>query len=206
MKNLIEGAKEFSRVEYRNKKELFKKLKDSQSPHTLFIACSDSRVIPDLITKSLPGELFVIRNIANIVPYFRQADEYLSTTSAIEYAVLILNVKNIVICGHSGCGGCKALVQESVPDKIAHVSKWMQLAEKAKKRYEKALKEKKVKETEGYLEKENVIEQINHLLTYPFIKKRYEKEEINIYGWYYDIARGSVYNYDMGKKKFFKIN
>ena len=206
MKNLIKGVREFSRVEYRNKKELFKKLKDSQSPHTLFIACSDSRVIPDLITKSLPGELFVVRNIANIVPYFRQADEYLSTTSAIEYAVLILNVKNIVICGHSGCGGCKALVQETVPDKIAHVSKWMQLAEKAKIRYEKAVKEKKVKETEGYLEKENVIEQINHLLTYPFVKERYENKKIKIYGWYYDIARGSVYNYDMEKKKFLKID
>jgi len=98
-------------------------LSDKQNPHTLFIGCSDSRVAPNLITNSMPGDLFIIRNIANIVPPFRQSSEYLSTTSAIEYAINILHVRSIVVCGHSNCGGCKALGAEK-NDAILHTSRW----------------------------------------------------------------------------------
>ena len=106
MQKLIDGIIKFRKEDFEAHKELFMELKDRQIPHTLFIACSDSRIDPNLITGSKPGELFIIRNIANIVPPYRDTAEFVATTSAIEYAVLMLGVENIIVCGHSNCGGC----------------------------------------------------------------------------------------------------
>ncbi len=132
--NLFEGVIDFNNNEYAKYSKLFKKIAEDQNPHSLFIGCSDSRVVPSLITKTLPGELFVVRNIANLVPPYRNVNEFLSTTSAIEYAVNILCVKNIVVCGHSNCGGCRALYMSDDDLKdIPHTKKWLELAEGAKK-------------------------------------------------------------------------
>ncbi len=202
MKDLFKGVKKFCSSEYSKNKKLFKGLEQSQSPHTLFICCSDSRVLPDLITKSLPGELFVVRNIANLIPYWRRSDEYLATTSAIEYAVLILKVENIVVCGHSDCGGCRALMNPEAAKEAVHVPKWMELAAKAK---EKVLSNSGGHCESGLLEKENVLQQIEHLMTYPFVRDRRASGKLNVYGWYYDIGEGRVYNYDWNKKEFTSI-
>ncbi len=202
MKDLFKGVKKFCSEEYGRKKKLFEELKESQAPHTLFICCSDSRVLPDLITESLPGELFVVRNIANIVPYWRESDEYLATTSAIEYAVLALEVDNIVVCGHSNCGGCKALMNPSSTGKMVHVAKWMELAAPVKEAVSSIEYEKN---KQVCAEKENILQQIKHLMSYPFIKKRSDEGKINVYGWYYDIGVGAVYNYDWEKKEFTRI-
>lgn len=207
MQFLFDGVKEFNKHYFEKNKELFERLSKSQKPHTLFIGCSDSRVVPDLITKSMPGDLFVIRNIANIVPHYRSSSEYLSTTSAIEYAVLVLNIQNIVICGHSNCGGCKALFfNDEQLNKIPHTKKWLELAVNAKKKA--LLIAETVGETENLewlVEQENIVEQMNHILTYPLVEERYNKGEINIYGWYYEIGTGAIYNYNTKEKIFEKI-
>ena len=207
MEILFDGVKEFNRTDFEKNKELFERLGNSQSPHTLFIGCSDSRVVPELITKSLPGDLFIVRNIANVVPYYMESSEYLSTTSAIEYAVLVLNVQSIVICGHSNCGGCRALsLSEDELNKIPHTRKWINLVKNAKNRAEKIVKDAGITENYDWLiEQENIVEQMNNLLTYPFISERYKKKELNVYGWYYDITTGSVYNYNVKEKTFEKI-
>lgn len=207
MKILFDGVKEFGKNEFEKNKELFKRLSKSQKPHTLFIGCSDSRVVPDLITKSLPGDLFVIRNIANVVPYYSSSEEYLSTTSAIEYAVLVLNVENIVVCGHSNCGGCKALFLNNAElEKTPHTKKWVELIKGSKIKAESMITDFDNKDDfEWLVEQENIIEQMNHLLTYPFIEERYKKGLINIYGWYYHIGKGVVYNYNVKNKVFEKI-
>ena len=202
MKDLFKGVKKFCSEEYIRNRELFEKLKESQTPHTLFICCSDSRVLPDIITESLPGELFVVRNIANIVPYWRHSDEYLSTTSAIEYAVMALEVENIVVCGHSNCGGCKALMNPGSTGEMVHVAKWMELAAPVREILS-SMPEGKDKQI--CAEKENVLQQIKHLMSYPFIKKRSEEGKLNVYGWYYDIGSGAVYNYDRDKREFTRI-
>jgi carbonic anhydrase len=205
MKNLFEGVREFRNNDFKKNKELYKNLSDKQNPHTLFIACSDSRVIPNLITKSLPGELFVIRNIANIIPPYNQSSDFLSTTSAIEYAVKVLKVKNIVICGHSNCGGCKALFLENESDTIPYTKKWIELSKTIKGKI-KELKDDFNYQRDYYLvEQENIVLQINNILTYPFIKEKYENNSLNIYGWYYDIGKGTMYNYNRSKKAFEKI-
>ncbi|MDA8158884.1 MAG: carbonic anhydrase [Deltaproteobacteria bacterium] len=213
MSNLFEGVINFNKNEYEKYSELFKKIAEEQNPHTLFIGCSDSRVVPSLITKTLPGELFVVRNIANLVPPYRNINEFLATTSAIEYAVNILNVKNIVVCGHSNCGGCRALYMEDEDLKnIPHTKKWLELAENAKLTVsglniaEGSDIEFVHKQRELLTERENIKEQIKHLHSYPYIQSKLKYGEINIYGWHYIIETGEVYNYSFEKNIYEKIN
>jgi len=207
MKILFNGVKEFTKTEFEKNRKLFERIGKSQQPHTLFIGCSDSRVVPELITKSLPGDLFVVRNIANVVPLYKSSSEYLSTTSAIEYAVLVLNIVNIVVCGHSNCGGCKSLFKDNEElEKTPHTKKWLELIKNSKIKAEKMVKNiGKQKDIEWLVEQENIIEQMNHLLTYPFIEERHKKGLMNIYGWYYHIGKGKVYNYNVKDKVFEKI-
>jgi len=206
---LFSGVIDFYNTEYKSNKKLFETLAEKQQPHTLFIGCSDSRVVPNLITKTLPGELFVIRNIANVVPPYTGQPEDSCTTSAIEYAVNILNVENVVVCGHSNCGGCKALYMDEELQSIPNTKKWLQLAQEAKKAALNILSQHKDysdKELATLTEKENIKLQLQNLLTYPFIQSKLEKKAINIYGWYYIIKTGEVYNYSFEKNDFEKVN
>ena len=184
---------------------LFRKIGKSQKPHTLFIGCSDSRIVPNLITRTLPGELFVIRNIANLVPIYRESQEYLSTTSAVEYAVQMLHVENIIVCGHTNCGGCKAIfMSEKETADIPHTRRWLELMGRVKEQIESQNVQDEVKR-DLMTEQLNIVEQMNHLLTYPYIKERFEQGKIQILGWYYIIETGEVFNYDTEKRAFIKI-
>lgn len=205
MDYLFDGVKYFNKNDFLIHKDLFSELGKKQKPHTLFIGCSDSRVVPNLITKTLPGELFVVRNIANIVPFYRDTDEFVATTSCIEYAVQILGIENIIICGHSNCGGCNALLKSDDELKnIPHTRKWLELSKRVKEKIESEhiIDEE---EKEWRTEQLNIIEQMNHLITYPYIKDKFRNNQINIYGWYYIIETGEVYNYDKNDRVFKKI-
>lgn len=205
MDSLFDGVKEFNANDFLENKTLFEKIGRSQEPHTLFIGCSDSRIVPNLITKTLPGELFVIRNIANLVPPYRTSDEFLATTSAIEYSVKILNVSTILICGHSNCGGCNALyMDEARGAEIPHTRKWLELAKNVRSKMLK-LKIADPAVREWMTEQLNIVEQMNHLLSYPYIREKYNKGELNILGWYYIISTGEVFNYQKQENKFVKI-
>jgi len=198
---LIEGIVKFKKEDFEKNKEFFQGLKEGQKPHTFYIGCSDSRVVPNLITKTLPGELFVVRNIANVVPPFEVNDGTLKCTASIlEYAVKYLEVKNIVVCGHSNCGGLKALFYPKEKlDKLPFVKNWLKLIEDLKEKV-KDIEDEKLREWE--IEQLNIIRQIENLLTYPFVKEKFESRKINIYGWYYIIESGEVYNYNYEKKEF----
>ncbi len=207
MEYLFDGVKEFSSNDFQRYKELFESIGKSQSPHTLFIGCSDSRVVPNLITNTLPGDLFVIRNIANIVPYYRESSDFLATTSAIEYAVKVLKIDNILVCGHSNCGGCNAFyLSDEQMAEVPHTKKWIQLARPVidkVKSYPNLMAD--VIKREWVTEQLNIIEQMNHLLTYPYIRELHNAGNLNILGWYYLIETGEVFNYDKEKRKFIKI-
>jgi carbonic anhydrase len=205
MEALFEGVKEFNKNKFSKYKDLFNDLSYSQTPHTLFIGCCDSRVVPSLLTSSEPGELFVVRNVANMVPYYQVKNEFLATTSAIEYAVLNLDVKHIVVCGHSNCGGCNAMyMEEDELSKMPHIKKWLELSGEVKRKVSEKLKDSP---TDKYrlTEQMNIVEQMHHLLTYPYILEKFNNKEIDILGWYYDIKTGSVSNYDSKTKSFIKI-
>jgi len=205
MQYLFDGVKDFLAHDYIELKRHFHKIWKRQKPHTLFIGCSDSRVVPNLITRTLPGELFVIRNIANIVPMHRISNEFLATTSAVEYAVQVLNVENIIVCGHSNCGGCNAIyMDEKQTADIPHTRKWLELMGKVKEQVA-TLRTNDELERTVLTEQLNIVEQMNHLMTYPYIKERYEAEKINVLGWYYIIETGEVFNYDREKRRFEKI-
>jgi carbonic anhydrase len=192
---LERGVQRFRERAYRGNRSFFQELEEGQQPHTLFITCSDSRVDPTLLTDSRPGELFIVRNIANIVPPYRRTEEYVSTTAAIEYALLALRVSSIVVCGHSNCGGCAALLGD--PEALAampHTERWLRLARDAN--FPRPDMEA------PSLERENVVRQADRLLGYPTVRERVAAGNLDIHAWYYSIGRGAVRRWEAAAEEF----
>ncbi len=207
MKQLIEGAVAFRQNDFETYEKLFSDLGKEQKPHTLFIGCSDSRVVPNMITASMPGDLFIIRNIANIVPLYEPEGKFLAAVSAIEFAVESLQVENIIVCGHSNCGGCAALFKpEEYFEKLPHTRKWLELALPVKEKVIKMLPEGSHASREWLAEQMNVVEQVRHLLSYPFIAEKYVKGQLAINGWHYIIETGEIFSYNADKGFFELIN
>ncbi|MBZ7939310.1 carbonic anhydrase [Campylobacter sp. W0018] len=202
MENLISGAIKFMQQDFKEHKELFESLKNRQNPHTLFIGCSDSRVIPNLITNTGPGELFVIRNIANIIPPYRIGEDFLSTTSAIEYALNSLHIKNIIVCGHSNCGGCNALYYaDEELSKIPNVKKWLTLLEPIKQNI-KLISKNDTAMRSWLTEKLNLVNSLQNILTYPGVEEALSQGKIELHAWYYIIETGEIYEYNFKEKNF----
>ncbi len=202
MQDLIKGAIKFMQEDFKEHKELFARLKNKQNPHTLFIGCSDSRVIPNLITNTGPGDLFVIRNVANIIPPYHIGSDYLATTSAIEYAINALKVKNIVVCGHSNCGGCNALYADEQEFSTApNFKKWLSILEHIKRDVLCFAKEDLAMRS-WLTEKLNLLNSLQNLLTYPNIQEALDNGRMEIHAWYYIIETGEIYEYDMQNKSF----
>lgn len=197
MDKLFRGIMEFRREEFERHRELFLELGRKQKPHTLFIGCSDSRVVPNLITGSAPGELFIVRNVANIVPPYRSTEEYVATTSAVEYAVLALGVDTIVVCGHSNCGGCAALNEPAEAlAHLPHVRKWLEVSKEVRGRVDRLMTGDTPEEREWLTEQVNVLVQMKNLLTYPYVREKYERDALRILGWHYLIETGEIYNFN----------
>lgn len=207
MQKLIDGLVKFRKGDFEAHRDLFMGLKTQQNPHTLFITCSDSRVDPNMITGTLPGELFIIRNIANLVPPFRETPEYASTTSAIEYAVLVLGVENIIVCGHSNCGGCAACLNASgILLGLPHTRKWMELADSVRDRVISEIPADEPEAREWMMEQVNAVEQQIYLMTYPYILEKVQAGQLTLSRWHYIIETGEVFIYDSVKKEFLLAN
>jgi len=201
-KKLLDGVIKFKDDFFEEHKEIFQNLSSSQNPHTLYIGCSDSRVVPDIIAQTMPGELFVVRNIANMVPpYDENSYSFRCTASIIEYAVNMLEVDNIVICGHSNCGGCKALFypQEKI-DKLPSVKEWLKLGHEIRDRV--LAKNLSPEEREFETEQLNIVKQLENILTYPFVEKKVDKGILKLHGWYYVIETADVFTYDFESREF----
>ena len=198
MDKLFKGVAKFREEDFEAHKELFESLGRTQKPHTLFIGCADSRVVPDLITRTMPGELFTVRNVANIVPPYRQTEEYAGTTSSIEYAVQALEVENIVVCGHSNCGGCAAMNQsEEELAHLPHVRRWLAISGEVRARVDRQIGAGgSAQKREWMTEQINILVQMRNLLTYPYVLERYKHGRLKIYGWYYIIETGEIFNFN----------
>ncbi len=195
LKALIQSHRNFVEKHQKKYHEIFQELVEKgQSPKTLFIGCSDSRVVPTLITQTDPGELFVLRNVGNFVPPFKPDSDFHGTAAGIEYAVSVLEVENIIVCGHTHCGACEHLFHE-VPDDEAfmHIKNWLHIAKSAKQQAE-ALCESEREGDKLYraTEKFNIIEQLSHLFSYPAIQKKALEGHLTVQGWYYDIGSGEI--------------
>ncbi|MDT8441617.1 MAG: carbonic anhydrase [Desulfuromonadales bacterium] len=203
MERLFKGIAKFRHEDFDAHRELFKTLGRQQQPHTLFIGCSDSRVVPELITRTRPGELFMIRNIANIVPPYRETEEMVGTTSAIEYAVQVLGVEAIVVCGHSNCGGCAAMHKSDEElQQIPHVKRWLKGSTEVRERVDRQMVEGTLEEREWLTEQINILVQMRNLLSYPYIRERYEQGKLEVLGWYYIIETGEILNFNDQTESF----
>ena len=198
LKEFEKGHEAFQKIKFNQSKDRFKRLVDEgQSPKALFIGCSDSRVMPAMITGSKPGDLFIVRNIGNFVAPYNPDADYHATASAIEYAVSILEVSDIIVCGHSHCGAISALFKDikQTPENI-HTVKWLELGNEAKKigllAYRDADKETMLR----YTERISVVYQLDNLLTYPAVKDKVEEGTLYLHGWHYDIENGHIDYYD----------
>ncbi len=205
MFELIKGNQSFKNFYFKShEKEFLNLVKDGQNPKVLFIGCSDSRVIPNLIINTGPGELFVVRNIGNFVPPYSPDDDYHGTAAAIEYAVEVLNVEDIIVCGHSHCGACESL--HKPPKKnLLHVNKWLELGLKAKK-FAILSNPKTTEDLYRLTERISIVFQLENLLTYPYIKNKVDNEKLFIHGWYYKIETGEIECYNSSNQSFEPIS
>jgi len=208
MQRLIDGVHKFRSGEFGNYRALFRKLsREGQNPHTLFITCSDSRVLAELITHSQPGDLFVVKNVGNIVPPSSVRGDTNSTAAAIEFAVEALKVSDIVICGHSQCGAMSALLSEKpVSNTTPHLRDWLTLAapvlEVMKKDYahlhEAAARENAAAE-------ENVLFGLDNLHSYSCVQERLADGSLRLHGWFFKIASAELFAYDPEKYQFLPL-
>ncbi|GAA7489884.1 carbonic anhydrase [Helicobacter pylori] len=194
------GALEFQENEYEELKGLYESLKTKQKPHTLFISCVDSRVVPNLIIGTKPGELYVIRNMGNVIPPKTSHKESLSTIASIEYAIAHVGVHNLIICGHSDCGACGSvhlIHDETTKAKTPYIADWIQFLEPIKEELKNHPQFSNHSAKHSWLtERLNARLQLNNLLSYDFIQERVMNNELKIFGWHYIIETGRIYNYN----------
>ena len=204
--DLIKGNKKFREASFPKYEGDIKELVEKgQKPEILFVGCSDSRVTPDLMLDTKPGDMFILRNVGTFVPPSNPDDDYHGSSSAIEYAVSVLEVKHIIVCGHSHCGACKSLYQNlNDSPNLIHVKKWLELGKRAKEYTLLAIQDKSDKEKlYRATERISIVHQMENLLTFPYIEKKVKAGEIQIHGWYYKIEDGTIEYYD-GEECSFK--
>jgi len=206
VKNILKGITDFRKNLSEDYKDLFSKLKNHQDPDTLFICCSDSRIVPSLISSSNPGEAFVLRNVGNIIPAYTFSLEDNSAPAAIDYAVNVLNITDVVLCGHSDCGAMKA-VREGLDNlSNTHLKAWLENAEDALITIDDENTEKTNAPEINEISKQNVLLQIEHLKTYPSIKSRIDDNKLSIHGLWFDVGNAEVYYYDPTSSEFVLID
>jgi carbonic anhydrase len=199
MQNLVKGVHYFQNIGFRQQQQLFESLADGQNPEACFITCSDSRIDPNLITNSPPGGLFIVRNVGNLIPCFGTSNN--AELAAVEYAVCALGVKHIIVCGHTGCGAMRALLEGTAVD-LPAVMQWLRHAESTAA----IVREHYHHLTGGELltaaAQENVLVQLEHLRTSPAVATRVSRGRVQLHGWMYKIDTGEIFTYDAGLHQF----
>ncbi|WP_432167723.1 carbonic anhydrase [Streptomyces sp. bgisy031] len=193
MHDLSDGLARFRRDVFPTKAGLFAHLATTHRPTTLFIGCSDARVVPELITQSEPGELFVVRTAGNLVP--AHAPDPDGVAASIEYAVAVLHVRDIVVCGHSACGAMTALAEEHDLSAVPVVSGWLRHADAARARVA-AVPEASGPDRVAALVRANVSAQLRNLATHPSVARALAEGTLTLHGWVFDIATGAVHPVD----------
>jgi len=203
MQKLIDGIAKFKSADFEERKELFKSLAKGQSPEVLFITCSDSRIDPNLITQTDPGDLFIVRNAGNIVPPHTVPGG--GNTASIEFAVQVLGVTDIVICGHTDCGAMKGAMNPDSVKTLPHVANWLGHSAAALARVQARNKCELGAEHIMEMTRENVILQMHHIETHPSVAAKLATGEITLHGWVYDIENGVIECYDKGSETFVPV-
>ncbi len=200
MEKVLKGLVRFQNEIFAKKKKLFGSLSKQQKPSVLFVSCSDSRIDPSLLTQTDPGDLFIIRNAGNLIPAYGAAMG--GSTASIEYGVSVLQVKDIIVCGHTDCGAMKGLLQPEKLQELPAVKAWLQHAETTVRMVKDHCGHLKGDELFAATIRENVLVQLDHLRTHPAVTTRLRRGDLRLHGWVYAIGTGEVWAYDAEKKAF----
>jgi carbonic anhydrase len=203
MKRLLDGYAHFRRDVFPLHKDRFRLLADRQQPDALFITCADSRVVPDLILQTEPGDIFVCRTVGNIVPPYGQMAGGVSAT--VEYAVEVLAIPHIILCGHSDCGAIRALFDHRDLSRLPLTSRWLGFVEPAWRYLESGIPDDP-RVLYRALIHANVIAQLENLKTHPAVARALAEKGLEIHGWYYDILTGGVEAYEQQERKFIAVD
>ena len=194
---LVGGFRRFQHKYFGEHNALYESLKNKQSPKTLLIGCSDSRVDPALLTDCDPGDLFIIRNVANLVPPYEEGVTHQGVTSAIDFAVTDLEVNQIIVLGHSGCGGIQTLMKgRKTKNKVDFVGKWVNIATPAKEYVKSVLQHNDFNVQLRACEMASIIVSLDNLLSFPFVAERVEAGKLALHGWYFHLQEGALYDFD----------
>lgn len=202
MERLIEGHRRFQEEVFPERRDHFHLLAESQAPRWLFITCSDSRIVPDLILQTEPGDLFITRNAGNVVPVSTDED---GATATIEYAVEVLKVKHAILCGHSDCGALKAALNKPDPAVMPKASRWLNHVEEAF-HHRQPLNSADGDHAElASIIRGNVVAQLMNLKAQASVARAMERGTLTVHGWYYDILSGRIEQYDETQRKFLPL-
>jgi carbonic anhydrase len=200
MQRLIEGLHQFQSQVFGSQRELFERLAKGQAPETLFITCADSRIDPCLLTQSLPGDLFILRNAGNLVPPYGAVRG--GEAATIEFAVAGLGVKDIVVCGHSHCGAMKGLLDPPPATAFPALGEWLSHAETTRRIMQDKYADRTGAEQLNVAIQENVLAQLENLRTHPVVASALAQEKLRLHGWVYKIETGEVFVYDPTMRQF----
>ena len=200
MQRLIKGHKHFLTELFPQRRDQFHLLAEGQAPETLFVTCADSRIVPDLILQTQPGDLFICRNAGNVIP--RDGEAAGGVGATIEYAVEVLRVRHLIVCGHSDCGVIRALMNPDSLTGLPNVVEWLQHVEPAWKYLGEVEGNAGELTRHTALTHANVLVQLDNLRTHPYIRRAISERGLQIHGWYYDILTGRIEQYDEAQGKF----
>ena len=204
MPKFAAGVLKFQNSVYPDKKDLFEKLSQGQSPEALFITCSDSRIETAMITQTDPGELFICRNAGNIVPPHMPSTGGMS--ASIEFATAALKVPHIAICGHTECGAMKGAMNPEGLDALPHVKEWLGYSRAAVAVVNELGADADDATRMRMLLEQNVVLQLQHIKTHPSVAARLAAGDVQLHGWIYDIKTGDVHAYDEAKRAFVRVD
>ena len=200
----ISGYAKFRQKYFNGDNQIFEQLKDGQNPKFLVIACSDSRVDPTIILNCKPGDLFVIRNVANLIPPCQNDNAHRATSAALEFGICGLGIKDIIILGHSNCGGIRALVEQSATTTKSgsFISNWMEIAKTSYQKTIQKYPKNSIDEQANHCSKFAIINSLKNLTTFPWIKERLDNNELNLHGWHFDIKTGTIKVFNKESEEF----
>jgi carbonic anhydrase len=201
MEKLVQGIHKFQADIFRPRHELFERLTTGQNPQTLFITCSDSRVMPDLITQAEPGDLFVLRNAGNLIPP-HGASPVSGEAATIEYAVKSLKIRDIIVCGHTLCGAMQGLMNPEMLDEMPRMRQWLSHAEATREIISTSYRLDDPKSIWKAAVEENVLVQLENLRTHPSVAAALSRGDVKLHGWVYKLETGQVFFFDPSLGQF----
>jgi carbonic anhydrase len=200
MHKLVEGIQRFQTDIFESQRLLFQRLARHQAPEAMFVTCSDSRVLVSQITQAQPGDLFVLRNAGNLIPPHGQQGG--GEAATLEYAVKVLGIRDIIVCGHSNCGAISALLRGTAREELPAVARWLQNAEPTRYIVEEKYADLDADARLNVAVQENVLVQIHHLRTHPPVAAALAQGRLHLHGWVFKIETGQVFAYDPERGSF----